>query len=236
MKNLLSKVKEGISKIPKEKIIKELISVIGILFLISYVTASRRGTEPTGTWAIGTERHEREYVYECDATAENLYFSYLVGNKMIIDVYSNDGQFLYLISVVDNYTSGGNDMRCYDGKLYIQMKNNAVYVFQGKELVQTLSSKEAWELGLTEHWFEKRNITLTMDDMYIYRVDGEGTTISRTPRDPEIRVRPHLIDFGESGNQVAGIVISAAFIIIIVTLNIVGISSTKKKPPRLGRY
>jgi len=235
MKILLGRVKERISKIPRERIYLLIGQMVFILMVTTSLLAVGRSTEPTGTWSIGKVRNERGAFDQCDATAENLYFSYIVGGKIFVDVYDNDGQFLYLISVVDNFQNGGNSMRCHDERLYIRMKNGSVYVFQGQELVRTLSSQEAEELGFTYHWFEKRNVNLAMDDMYIYRVDGEGTPISQTPRDPEIRKHPYKPARDFTGNPVAAIVIIVVpFSIAIALIIMMRSLEEKNKPPYRG--
>lgn len=237
MKILIRKVKEYFSKIPKERFSKILKSTIIVFVVISiYPVSFRHGTKPTGTWSIGTVRNERRSFEQCDATAEYLYFSYIVSGGIYVDVYSNDGEFLYLISVADNNQNGRNRMRCHDESLYICMKDGSVYVFQGKEFVHALSSREAQELGFTYHWFEKRNITLTMDDMYIYRVDGEGNPTSYTPRDPKIYKQNYIVDYGDSGNSAIRLVIIVVFIFVFVAAIIFGRSLNKNRPPYLGPH
>lgn len=236
MKILLGRVKERISKIPRERIYLLIGQMAFILMVTTSLFAVGRSTEPTRTWSIGKVRNERGAFDQCDATAENLYFSYIVSGKIFVDVYNNDGQFLYLVSVVDNRQNGGNSMRCHDERLYIRMKNGSVYVFQGQELVRTLSRQEAEELGFTYYWFEKRNVTLSMDDMYIYRVDGEGKPISQTPRDPEIRKHLYTANPDYTGNPVAAIVIIVVFISIVIASILLARSLEKNKPPHLGPH
>lgn len=131
-------------------------------------------------WSITGIRAERgETFHKCDATDDMVYFSYTKG--WYIDAYNNQGEYQYTI-MLRTSQNGSVGIHCTEDLLYVRSKDGTVFVFDGTDMVETLTSEQAGERGC---YFLDMDGRAYVSEDYIYRVnsDGEWTGVCPIPED-----------------------------------------------------
>lgn len=194
-----------------------------------------------GYWTVSTARYDRHgYFVDCDATDDYIYFAYYYGNEFHVDTYDNDGNFLYLISIVDHAEigKGKGSIRCDGNQLYVDPRlSRYYYVFEGTSMIRMVNSSTFIVDEGHRGWFKTKNKNLSIDDSYIYRLDEEGNVLSKIPKPEQVKQKPSL-SFGPVGDQivywiVVGLLLFVFcwFIVFFVRKAIEEKKENKKGPP-----
>lgn len=164
------------------------------------------------TWVLCYKQGTRTSNYtRCDATNQNLYFSYTVHN--CVDVYDMEGTFLY--SILFPYRQNGVIyVRCDDTQAYIRDKFGSVYIFEGNKIVKTMNKETADLQGINSYWFYDHVSGITVDRQWITIREGSQTTHQiRTPAKVS-RSTPAPV----SAENLQGLVVlsAAAFVFLVI--------------------
>ena len=152
-------------------------------------------------WTISTERKNRGTFGQCDATDHHLYFSYWNSNNSQIDVYDNQGGFLYMISFQDR-KNGRIYIRCDHSQVYVKLRNDTVFIFEGIDEIEKLSENEADQLGYTNDWFQSAVSSISVDNDNIYRLDANGNPTSQITKPKTVKTNTAIVDFGPTVNLI----------------------------------
>ena len=187
-----------------------------------------------GDWTVSTARYDRYgYYVDCDATDDHIYFAYHYGNEFHIDTYDNQGNFLYLISLVDHEEKGVGSIRCDGNQLYVHHRSSMVYVFDGTSMIRKVKESTFMDEGHGGEWYTTKNNVLSIDDSYIYRLDEEGKPISRTPKPEQVKQKP-TIRLGSVGDQIVYWIFVGLLALVVCGFIVFFVCKWieyKKKPP-----
>ena len=182
------------------------------LFLILVVFLSikqsiDRSTPMPATWTLSNGHIGPVAFSQCDATDEYLYFSYS-NSRTSVDVYDLDANYLYTLCFPDR-NNGAVYIRSDQNKMYIKLRNDYVFVFQGKEELSFMTEEEADSKGYTNDWFQAADSRLVVDDSRLYLMDEQGQLIAELEKPKSVK-EPFRIEVSESTNTVFKI-LSVAF-------------------------
>ena len=148
-------------------------------------------------WHIGTSPASSRRFGQCDATDDRLFFSYW-GKISQVDAYDHEGTFLYSLEFQD-LSNGQVYIRCRENMLYIKLRNNNVFVFQGSDMISGLTEDQADAQGLTDDWFREGR-SLCFQDSGLYYQGGQGNLIPVTVPE-QITLPLYLLDFSPDINR-----------------------------------
>ena len=120
-------------------------------------------------------------ITDYDATDWYVFFAY-TERSANVDAYDLNGDFAFSLSF-ENREKGSISLRCQDGLLYVSTKYGNVFIFDGAELVERISSKEAKDQGFHYAWFENkpRQVALRWFRLYILDDSGGKKTVVPIP-------------------------------------------------------
>lgn len=111
-----------------------------------------------------------------DATDSLVFFAYSEQHACV-DAYTHDGVYQFTISLT--YRDRGSvSIRCHDNLLYVQSKYGNVFIFDGDQLIDKITSENAKERGFTLSWFQERSIPIKIILNKIFRYSESGDIVS----------------------------------------------------------
>lgn len=143
----------------------------------------------------------------CSATDNYLYFSYS-GELGGVDVYDETGAFLCWIYFED-IEKGSIRLCNVDNLLYVQLRNNTVYIFDGITLVERLSEADAINSGFNATWFKSQPPNLEVTEDHVYKLNQDGSRMSQINR-------PVYVHSGPSASNLQ----KASYVEILCTISI----------------
>lgn len=170
--------------------------------LVLFLTFKQRMdmyTSVNTEWTLSSQHVGPICYKQCDATDEYLYFSYQ-NSRSSVDVYDRQASYLYTL-VFSDRPNGAVYLRSEQDMMYIKLRNDYVYVFQGKEELACMSETEADSKGYTNAWFKGANSRLVVDDSRLYLLDEQGLCIAEMEKPEEVK-EPFRYELSEMENTV----------------------------------
>lgn len=174
----------------------QIILVLGCLVMWLLVVMPSRDSKPDapadGTWEISYEQGSRsEGFWKCEATDTLVYFCYF--DQCVIDAYDYQGKYQFTITLPDSQ-NGGTSIHCTADLLYAEAKNNTVYVFDGTELVQTMTHDQAEQLGCD---FLNLDSNLYVSADTVYKIDEAGSRTALFSVPEAVAESMSFFDYGD---------------------------------------
>lgn len=141
-----------------------------------------RGYFPTPEdqeWSLGVAPNLTRKYSQCDATQDTLFFSNHSGTISQVYAYGHDGAFQYCLAFRD-ISNGRMLIRCQEGNLYLKLRNNNVFVFQGSNMIAGLTEDQADAQGFTNDWFRSGASTLVLHEGALYYQDDQQNLVPVT--------------------------------------------------------
>lgn len=207
----------------------QTILVLGCLAMWALFGIPRSGSETVspadGKWEISYEQGSRsDGFWKCEATDALVYFCYF--DQCVIDAYDYQGQYQFTITLPDSQ-NGGTSIHCTGDLLYAQAKNNTVYVFDGTELVETMTHDQAEELGCD---FLNLDSNLYVSADTVYKLDEAGSRTALFPVPEAVAESMSFFDYGDrrQKNLLLGALSLSGFVMMAVAVIWIGFIQKKK--------
>lgn len=188
----------------------KMILIFSILVLfVSIKQDMDRNTPVTTKWELSFQHIGPIAFEQCDATDEYLYFSYM-NSVSSVDVYDRQACYLYSL-VFSDKQNGAIYLRCDQDKMYIKLRNDYVYVFQGKEELACMTEAEADSKGYTNAWFKAAESRLDVDNSQLYLLDEQGQCIAEIEKPQEIN-ESFRLELSQKANTVMKVLCVFSFL------------------------
>ena len=176
--------------------------LVVFLILVAFLSIKQsidRSTPMPATWTLSNGHIGPVAFSQCDATDEYLYFSYY-NSTTSVDVYDLDANYLYTLCFPDR-NNGTVYIRSDQNKMYVKLRNDYVFVFQGKEELSCMTEAEADSKGYTNDWFQAAHSRLVVDDSRLYLMDEQGQFIAELEKPKSVK-EAFRLEVSESTNTV----------------------------------
>ena len=164
-------------------------------------TANQPSQEPGDAYvsSVNMTNARKTNYYQCDATADHIFFSYSQDN--CVDVYSYTGEFCFTIYLPE-YPKSVVMLRCTHDRVYIRDKTDHVYVYAGSSQVEDFSKAQAEMMGYDYRWFQDnaQEICVAVSRDVITLKDEKGRVYQSIDTPNSIRRNIPAIDFGRDVN------------------------------------
>ena len=164
-------------------------------------TANQPSQEPVGVYVsfVNLTNTRKTNYYQCDATADHIFFSYSQDN--CVDVYSHTGEFCFTIYLPE-YPKGVVMIRCMHDRVYIRDKTDNVYVYAGASKVGDFFKAQAEMMGYDYRWFQDnaQEICVAVSRNVITLKDEKGQIFQSVETPNSIRRNFPTLDFGRDIN------------------------------------
>ncbi len=126
--------------------------VICCMVLGMLISPKPAPVEEPAYWISDTVSDSEELRQRWETDGE-IYVLYAASGRTSLEVYSSAGAFLYTIEFTD-FSSGIPRLRCAGDLAYVQLRNDHVYAFRGREAVGHWDREQAEAEGYGLSWFQ----------------------------------------------------------------------------------
>lgn len=157
----------------KYKIIRVLVILICMHFLLYWkMEFIEKPQKSAMHYSYTQTRKNLDSFGKCDTAGGYVYFTYR-SNKTLITVYDFDGNYLQTIEFND-FDNGDVSLRREQDQMILRLRNDNVFIIQGKEVISGMTKAEAEIIGYTNDWFRnaEKHYEVTEDAIHVHDEEG----------------------------------------------------------------